>query len=82
LIESCSKTFSDLDQRCRHINDEHYTNNRYLNEIYFSFSNQQINEIKNKEQDNKFGCDSQKTFLRNSRLKPRQFIDANWDGDE
>ncbi|CAF4001725.1 unnamed protein product, partial [Rotaria sp. Silwood1] len=33
-------------------------------------------------QDKKFGCDSPKTFIRNSRLRPRQFIEMNWDGDE
>jgi hypothetical protein len=82
LIESCSKNFSNINERFQHINDEHYTKNRYLNEIFSLFSNQQINEVKNKEHDNKFGCDSQKTFLHNLRLKPRQFIDTHWDGDE
>jgi len=82
LIESCSKNFSNINERFQHINDEHYTKNRYLNEIFSLFSNQQINEVKNKEHDNKFGCDSQKTFLRNLRLKPREFIDTHWDGDE
>ena len=76
------KDFLILEQRTQHINDEHHTQNRYLNEIFSLFSNQQLIEMKNKEQDNKFGCDSQKTFLRNPRLKPRQFIDSNWDGDE
>ncbi|CAF3436361.1 unnamed protein product [Rotaria sp. Silwood1] len=83
LIESCSKIFSNIEQRFQHINDEHHsTKNRHLNDIFILFSNQKMNEMKNKEQDKKFGCDSQKTFIRNSRLRPRQFIDMNWDGDE
>lgn len=82
LIESCLKTFSNIEQRCQHINNEHDTKNHSLNQIYFLFSNQHINEMKNKEQEKKFGCDSQKTFIRNSRLKPRQFLDTHWDGDE
>jgi hypothetical protein len=82
LIESCSKNFPTVIQRSQHINHEHYTKNRDLNEIFFLFSNLQMDEMKNKEQEKKFGCDSQKTFLRNTRLKPRQFIETNWDGDE
>jgi hypothetical protein len=82
LIESCSEIFSNIEQRSQHMTDEHHTKNRYFNEIFFLFSNQQMNVKKNNEHDNKFGCDSQKTFIRNSRLKPRQFPNTHWDGDE
>jgi len=82
LIETCLERFSNIEQRSQHINANHHTKNGYLNEIYSLFSNQQLSEMENKEHDNKFGCDSQKTFLRNPRLKPRQFIASNWDGDE
>ena len=82
LIESCSKTFTTLDQRFQHINDEHYTKNRDLNEIYSFFSNKPNHPMKINENEKKFGCDSQKTFIRNSRLKPRTLLDTHWDGDD
>ena len=82
LIETCSKIFSNIEQRSQHINDEHVTKNRYLHDIFLLFSNPDVNERRNKAHDNKFGCDSQKTFIRNSRLKPRQFPNTQWDGDE
>ena len=81
LIESCTQKFSSLDQRFQHLNTEHHTKNRFLNEIYHFFSNKQL-KIKEEDGEKKFGCDSQKTFLRNSRLKPRQLLDTHWDGDE
>ncbi len=83
LIESCSKTFLSIDQRFQHMNDEHNTKNRDLNQIYLFFSRKQIDQINNNnEQEKKFGCDSQKTFIRNLRLKPRQFLNTHWDSDE
>lgn len=82
LIESCSKTFSTLDQRLQHINIEHHTKDPDLNEIYTFFSTSPSSTKISNEQTKKFGCDSQKTFLRNSRLRPRQCLNQNWDGDE
>ncbi|CAF2263206.1 unnamed protein product [Rotaria magnacalcarata] len=82
LIESCAKVFPNIEQRLQHLNEEHHTKSRHLNDIFILFSSSPTNEIKSKEQDNKFGCDSQKTFIRNSRLRPRQFTNMHWDGDE
>ncbi|CAF1015661.1 unnamed protein product [Adineta steineri] len=83
LIETCSKIFSNIDQRSQHINTEHYTKNYSLNKIYSLFSShEQLIKMKNNDKDKKFGCDSQKTFLRNSRLKPREFLPSHWDGND
>lgn len=82
LIELCSKTFSSLDQRLQHLNLEHHTKDPDFNEIYTFFSNSPLPTKIANEQAKKFGCDSQKTFLRNSRLRTRQFFDQHWDGDE
>lgn len=82
LIEPCSKTFSTLDQRLEHLNTEHHTKDPDINEMYLFFSTKSSSSKKSSEQTKKFGCDSQKTFVRNSRLKPRQFFDSHWDGDE
>ena len=83
LMETCSKTFANLDQRLQHMNVEHYTKDHLLNRIYSFFSHQEAFDTKktNKEE-KKFGCDSQKTFLRNSRLKPREDFFVHWDGDD
>ena len=82
LIESCSKSFSTIEQRFQHINDEHHTKSRHLNEVYLLFFNRLMNEENNKKSDNKFGCDSQKAFLRSARLRPRQFTNTHWDADD
>lgn len=82
LIESCTKVFFNIAQRMQHVNNEHHTKTHELNQLFSLFSNLQMDETKSKEHDNKFGCDSQKTFIRNSRLRPRQFPNMNWDGDE
>ncbi|UJR27033.1 hypothetical protein I4U23_008337 [Adineta vaga] len=82
LIETCSTNFSSMDQRLQHMHTEHHTKNQSINHIYSLFSNQQLNETKTTKQENKFGCDSQKTFIRNSRLKPREDLFSHWDGDD
>jgi hypothetical protein len=63
--------------------DEHPTKNRRFNELYLMFSNASNEEKPNKsDQEKKFGSDSEKTFLRQTRTKPRHFIDPHWDGDQ
>jgi len=82
LIESCTKIFSNLNQRFEHLNTEHYTKNSFLYQIYCLFSNQTFEKMNSTKSETKFGCDSQKTFIRNPRLKPRQLLETHWDADD
>ena len=83
LIELCAKRFPTVDQRWQHVCDEHPTKNRHFNELHLMFSTASNEEKSNKSSaEKKFGCDSEKTFRRQSRAKPRHFVDPHWDGED
>ena len=86
LIESCTQTFTSANQRAQHLHDDHHTKHRHLNDLYAQFARTSLDDdderSKSSTAGSRFGCDAQKTFVRNSRLKPRQHLDMNWDGDD
>jgi len=81
LIESCSKTFNNLDQRLTHMSNEHSIKDRQMNDLLLLFENQKINSNDSSKQ--KFGYDSEKTFVHHRRLQPRTFPQSShWDPED